>query len=291
MTPWPAAVACRRARPGVSRSLVAALALALLPCLGQAWQAPQPAGASTTGAKFEPVVVQSRRIALLGALAEDAFEGPKTIRVSFRRPTRPGTLLVAAVIDGVKASGMTQPHWRIAGWRRGAGMIGGQLATTGRQATGGLQSVILFDPDNPGGVTSVDVGNVPAGTVTWVTVVLAELSGVPEHLTVAARGGSTNGPSPSDYTHYSSITTAAPPSRLPDLVLTSFTNGGTAPDGERFVYPPAWHVLGADRESNGLDQPILFDERVWRSDAKPSEWMRYLGGYPIDNCAAMVALH
>ena len=276
-----------RPRWSVLASLVAVCALVLA---GMVSPAGREAGAAASIATFRPVVVQSRTIAIHGRAVDDALKGPATVRARFRHPTRPGTLLVAAVIDGVRGSGMPQPRWRIAGWRRGAGMIGGQLATTGRQSTGGLQSVILFEPDNPGGIQSVDVGTVPKGTVTWVTIVLAELAGVPEQLHVVARGGSTNGPRPSDYTHASSIYTAAPVRSIPDLVLTSFTNGGTAPHGERFVYPRGWRVLGADRERNGVDQPVLFDERVWRSDTKPTEWMRYLGGLPIDNCAAIVAL-
>lgn len=261
-------------------------------CAAAVWfgAAPVRAEASPSRQRFVPVVVQSRRIVVNGPLPADGAPGPRTVRVGFPRPTRRGSLLVAAIVDGVEHSGMTQPGWRIAGWRRGAGMIGGQLATTGRPTTGGLQSVILFDPDNRGGVRSVAIGTIPRGTVTWVTIVLVELIGVPQHVWVAARGGSTNGPAPSDYTTSSSISTRVPLEHPPALVLTSFVNGGTAPHGERFVTPSGWRVLGADRGGNGVDQPILFDERVWTSMSKPTEWMRYLGGNPIDNCAAIVAL-
>lgn len=260
----------------------------MLLCVGAA---ARPAGASTSRATFDPVVVQSRRIAVIGHTVDDGVAGPRTLHVSFRHPTRRGTLLVAAIIDGVVHGGMTQPDWRIEGWRRGAGMIGGQLGTTGRPTAGGLQSVILFDPDNRGGATSLDIGQIPAGTITCVTVVLAELRGVPEHLRVVGRGGSTNGPAPSDYTNFSSISAASQVTSVPNLVLVSFTNGGTAPDGERFVFSKGWRVLGADYSRNETTQPMLFDERVWRADSRPSEWMRYLGGAPIDNCAAMVVLH
>lgn len=282
-----------RARPAWrgARGLPAVVCAAVV-CAAAVWlgSAPVRAGAGPSRPRFVPVVVQSQRIVVNGRVAADGTDGPRTVRVNFPRPTRRGTLLVAAIVDGVEHSGMTQPGWRIAGWRRGAGMIGGQLATTGRPTTGGLQSVILFDPDNRGGVRSVAIGTIPRGTVTWVTVVLAELSGVPPHVWVAARGGSTSGPAPSDYTTSSAVSTAAPLEHLPALVLTSFVNGGTAPHGEHFAFPSGWRVLGADRGGNGVDQPVLFDERVWTSRSKPTEWMRYLGGNPIDNCAAIVAL-
>lgn len=271
-------------------SLMMCSLLVISPMVVSAGRGSSVAGASPSSAMLHPVVVQSRTVALNGRVATAGIDGPRTLHARFRRRSRPGTLLVAAVIDGVKSSGMSQPRWSIPGWRRGAGMIGGQLATTGRPATGGLQSMILFDADNPGGVRSIRIGRVPVGTVAWVTVVLAELAGVPRHLEVIARGGSTNGPTPSDYTTQSSVTTAAPVGRAPDLVLASFTNGGTAPHGEQFVLSHGWRVLGADRERNGVDQPILFDERVWRAGSRPREWMRYLGGNPIDNCAAIVAL-
>lgn len=272
----------------LGRALVVAAVVA--PSAVLALQVLVTRNSGATAAGFNPVVVQTRRIAIDGHAGHEALQGPTAVRVHFGHPTRPGTLLVAAVIDGVRTSGMTQPTWHISGWRRGVDMIGGQLATTEGPATGGLQSVILFDPDNRGGVTSVDVGEVPPSTVTWVTVVLAELAGVPQHVHVVARGGSTDGPYPSDYSTFSAVRTSTALRQVPDLVLTSFTNGGTAPHGERFVHSPGWRVLGADRSTNEWDQPILFDERTWRAATKPSEWMRYLGGNRIDNCAAIVAL-
>jgi hypothetical protein len=264
------------------------LGVGVLPWLGAAPFGVR-AGAASPEVMFSPVVVQSRTIAVNGTVPKAGLDGPAAVRVRFRHPTRRGTLLVAAIIDGVEQG--PQPSWRIPRWRRGAGTIGGQLATSGRPTSGGLQSEIFFDPDNPGGITSVAIGKVPAGTITWVTVVLTELSGVPQQLHVVARGGSTSGPSASDYTTFSWISTAAPPTQLPALVLTSFTNGGLAAYGERFSHSPGWRMLGADRERNGIDQPVLLDERVWRSASRPTQWMRYRGGDPIDNCAAIVALY
>ncbi len=218
--------------------------------------------------------------------------GPVHISASLPRPTGSGSLLVAAVIDGVRTSGMRQPSWRLPGWRRAGDVIGGNTADGGRggPGTGGLQAAVYYRPDAPAGVTSVPVGTVPRGTVADVTVVVAELSGVPRRLVLAGTAGSTSGPTPATDTTASSVALRLPGGRRPALVLAAFTNGGTAPHGERWVRPRRWRVVGQDGSPGGVDQPVLFDATVWGSTASPHETVRYVGGRPVDNCAVMVAL-
>ena len=208
------------------------------------------------------------------------------------RPTHTGDLLVAAVIDGVRTSGMRQPSWHLPGWRKAGAVIGGNTADGKRddRGTGGLQVAIFYRPDAPAGVTSVGIGTVPKGTVADVTAVVAEVAGVPRQLALAGTGSSTSGPTAATDSTASSVALRRPGRRRPELVLSAFTNGGTAPHGERWIRPARWRVVGQDRGIRGIDQPILFDETVWGSSPSPHQAVRYLGGRPIDNCALMVAL-
>lgn len=250
-----------------------------------------PAGAADGAPGIRPVVVQVRRVAVPGPGGRGA-RGPVPVRATLPRPTRAGDLLVAAVIDGVRTSGMRQPSWHLPGWRRAGDVIGGNTAQggSGGRRTGGLQAAIYYRPDSPGGVTSVPIGTVPRGTVADVTAVVAEVAGVPRHLTLLATGSSSSGPTPATDSTASSVSLRRPGGHRPELVLAAFTNGGTAPHGERWVRPPRWRVVGEDRSIRGVDQPILFDETVWGSPPSPHQAVRYLGGRPIDNCALMVAL-
>lgn len=240
---------------------------------------------------FHPVVVQTRRVTVPGPRGL-GVHGPVPVDATLPRATHAGDLLVAAVIDGVRTSGMRQPSWHLAGWRRAGEVIGGNTAGggSGDQRTGGLQVAIFYRPDAPGGVTSVKIGTVPPGTVADVTAVVAEVAGVPRQLALAGSGSSTSGPTAATDSTASSVALRRSGGRRPELVLTAFTNGGTAPHGERWIRSPRWRVVGQDRSIRGVDQPILFDETVWGSPPSPHQAVRYVGGRPIDNCALMVAL-
>jgi hypothetical protein len=276
---------------GSARALRAALlgAVAVLVLAG-ALLLVVPAGAGAgTSPSIHPVVVEAAQANLNGPNGHGEI-GPASFGATFTRPTRRGDLLVAGIIDGVVTSGMPQPRWHLAGWRQGEDVIGGETATDGAgpAATGGLQASIWYWPDNPGGVTSVHFGSVPQGTASELTAVVVELSGVPASLQVVAEGSSTSGPRSATYTDESTVVATRAPSELPALVLAVFTNGGTSLDGEQFEHSPGWRVLGQDPNRHGLDQPILFDERVWATATPPHESMSY--GETIDNCAAIVAL-
>jgi hypothetical protein len=273
-------------RPWRHAVLVAACAVSLSWCLlgGEGGLlGGAPAGAAVAAAGFRPRVVQVRRVDVPGPGGR-GVAGPVHISASLPRPTDAGSLLVAAVIDGVRTSGMRQPSWHLPGWRRAGDVIGGNTADGGR---GGP---VYYRPDAPAGVTSVPIGTVPRGTVADVTVVVAELSGVSRRLVLAGTAGSSSGPTPATDTTASSVALRLPGDRRPALVLAAFTNGGTAPHGERWVRPRRWRVVGQDRSLGGVDQPALFDETVWGSTASPHETVHYVGGRPVDNCAVMVAL-
>ena len=244
---------------------------------------------SRAGAVMRPAVVEVAEGTLEGP-GGHGVAGPAELDAVFPEPTKAGDLLVAAVIDGVVTSGMRQPGWDPTGWRLAVDEIGGETATdgVGPPRTGGLQASVWFWPDNPGGVTAVRFGEIPAGTTAAVTAYVAELSGVPRKLRVVATGTSTSGPTSGTYTDRSTVETSRAPSVVPALVLAAFTNGGTDPYGERFQRSSGWTTIGQDPDRGGVDQPILFDERVWRSHRRVSEAMRY--DETIDNCAAMAAL-
>lgn len=268
---------------------------AVLVAAAPAWPAAgeaAPAGAASRGAAgFRAEVVQTGSQVLAGP-PPGGVDGPATLRARFPRPTTAGDLLVAAVTDGVLTSGMRQPGWHPAGWRRAASVIGGNTADGGRggYATGGLQAAIFYRTDNPGGITSVPIGKVPAGTVADATVALVELSGLPHRLTVSAAGSSTSGPSPATDGIRRTVATRAAPSRLPALVLALFVNGATSPAGERFARPARWRVLGQNGGLHRRDQPLLLDGTVWYARRRPSQTVGFEGVSPSDNCAVMVAL-
>jgi hypothetical protein len=131
----------------------------------------------------------------------------------------------------------------------------------------------------------------PRGTASDVTVILAELSGVPRHVSVDVSGGSTSGPTPRTDSTRSSVYTDPATTGRPDLVLAAFTNGGNAPHGETIVHSAGWHLIGQDTAAGNIDQPVLFDYRLQPQPGVVGETMRYLGGYPTDNCASIVALN
>lgn len=276
------------------RKLARRLGLAVVPAaavLMAIAPAPRPAGMAGAAAPLHPDVVEVGRTTLPGP-GGHGTPGPAVVDVRLPHPTQAHDLLVAAVIDGVRTSGMVQPDWQLAGWRVGNDVIGGNTADggTGGYATGGLQAAVFYRTDVPGGLTAFRVGSVPAGTDANVTAVVAELAGLPRSLEVVARGSSTSGPTQATDATRSTVATTAVPTALPALVLAAFTNGGTAPGGERFVHPSRWRVVGENRSVGNIDQPLLFDETVWTSSTVPRQATAYLGGSPIDNCAVMVAL-
>jgi hypothetical protein len=102
--------------------------------------------------------------------------------------------------------------------------------------------------------------------------------------------GSTSGPTPQTDSTASSVYTDSPARHAPDLVLAAFTNGGNSPHGETFSWSNGWTLIGKDTAQGIIDEPLLFDYRVLRGPGVVGEHMRYAGGSPIDNCAAIVAL-
>lgn len=247
---------------------------------------PHPASGGVVGR----LRVVQRRVVTVPGLTGTA-PGPRSIVVRFARPTRRGDLLVAGVDDGVETSGMRHARYLFPGWRRAVTTIGGERADTGAgaYATGGLQAAVYFRADNPGGIVSVPVARIPSGSLDWVSVVLVELAGPPRSLRVDATGSSTSGPTQKDWSNDSVVRTRSATSGVHDLAFAVFDNGGNAPGGVDFASSSGWTVLGEVHDSDGDQQPILLDYRVLRRRAVVEETDRY-DGYPIDNCAVVVAL-
>jgi hypothetical protein len=272
---------------------VALLSLAPVPWLSPvalAARARLASSLASSGGSWHPRVVQERETAVAGG-PNTGVEGPFTVHARFDRPTTAGDLLVAAVIDGVQTSGMTQPEILLPHWTLGHDVIGGNTADggTGSYATGGLQSAIYLYPDNPGGLLSLAVAEVPRGTASDVTVVLAEVSGVPRKVSVDVTGGSSSGPTVGTDSTKSAVSTDQSTTGRDDLVLAAFTNGGDAQNGERFTYTSGWHLIGENTAAGNIDEPVLFDYRL-QQPGVAGETLRYAGGSPIDNCAVIVAL-
>lgn len=275
-------------RTTLAGALVAcALLVSLISSASSAFMLVTPANAAT---QRKPMVVERRVVTVPGLQGKKP--GPRSIVVRFPRPTHRGDLLVAGVDDGVETSGMAHAHYLFPGWRRAVTTIGGQTAGTGTGAyvTGGLQAAIYFYPNNPGRISAVRIATIQRNSLDWVSVVLVELAGVPAHLSVDTTGKSTDGPSPRDYTQVSTVRTSSATSRDGDLALAVFNNGGNSPHGLRFVNSAGWKVAGEIRDFNNNQQPILLDYRIERNRSIVSETDRYVGGYPIDNCAVMAAL-
>lgn len=247
----------------------------------------RPADAAT---QPKPTVVERRVVTIPGI--QGSTPGPRSIVLRFPRPTSRGDLLVAGVDDGVETSGMAHARYLFPGWRRAVTTIGGQTAGTGTgpHVTGGLQAAIYFYPNNPGGISAVRIATIPRNSLDWVSVVLVEFAGVSTHLSVDTTGESTNGPTPHDYTQVSTVRTSSVTSHDDDLVLAVFNNGDNSPHGVRYVNSPGWTVAGEIHDPDSNQQPILLDYRIERNRSVVSETDRYVGGYPIDNCAVVAAL-
>lgn len=275
--------------PAATAAAVVAIVLALPLCAtacGGAGASPSRAGAE----RAHPTVVQ-RWVGTFPGL-EGHKPGPRSITVRFPQPTRPGDLLVAGVDDGVETSGMVHAHYLLPGWHRAVTTIGGEEAGTGSggYATGGLQAAIFYYPDNPGGISTVRIASIPEGTLDWVSAVLVELSGVPHAASVDTTGASTNGPAVRDYSQVSTVQTSRATAEAGELAVAVFNNGDNSPHGVRFVSSPGWTVVGEVHDPDDNEQPILLDYRIERQRSVASETDRYIGGYPIDNCAVIAAL-
>ena len=274
---------------------VGALLATLLVTYGVPLQDASASGRSVaearSGGRFDPVLVQQTLSAINGPHGQ-GITGPRELTVQLPHPTTAGDLLVAGIDDGVMTSGMPHPRYGFSDWSLGATTIGGETAGNGSggYATGGLQGAIYFYPDNPGGIRKVRVASIPSRTVTWVTVTIAEFADVSGNLSVDVGGVETSGRSDHTYDQVSSVSTSSPTSHAPDLAIALFNNGGAAPHGEQFVTTHGWTTIGADPSLNGIDQPLLMNYRVVTKPVRVKETERYLGGYPIDNCAVIVAL-
>ena len=236
-------------------------------------------------------LVQVREIRAEGTNGH-GLVGPYTVHARFSQPTQAGDLLVAAIVDGVITSGMPQPGGLMPGWTLGRDVIGGNTANggSGGYSTGGLQVAIYFYPDNPGGIVSVPATKIASGSVSTLTILLAEISGAPRDISVDVAGSSTSGPTTQTDSTTSTVYTDTSTHHAPDLVLAAFDNGGNAPQGETFFWSRGWTLIGKDTAQGNIDQPVLFDYRVLQRPGVIGEQMHYVGGYPIDNCAAIVAL-
>jgi hypothetical protein len=136
----------------------------------------------------------------------------------------------------------------------------------------------------------VPATSVVRGAQSDVVVFLAEFSGAVRRISVDVAGGSTGGPTPMTDSTRSTVSADRATRHAPDLVLAAFNNGGNAPHGETFSWSRGWTLIGQDAAQGNIDQPVLFDYEVQPRSGVASEQMRYVGGYPIDNCAAIVAL-
>ena len=113
---------------------------------------------------------------------DDIAGGEQLPPASFAKPTRRGDLLVAAVLCGVLNGGMAVPKLTSpSGWEKAKKHTGG--------IDGGLEVAIFYQADNPGGITSVTLGQVPKGnddvsctTFTW------EITGTGDSSAVDATG-------------------------------------------------------------------------------------------------------
>jgi hypothetical protein len=249
---------------------------------------PRSAGAATP---WSVHIVQVHETAVPGPDGNGVV-GPRLVVARFARPTVRGDLLVAAVVDGVDTSGMTQPRDELPGWTLGEDVIGGNRANggSGPYDTGGLQAAIYFYPDNPGGIVSVPATRIAHSTRSDVTVLVAELSGAPALVALDTSGASTSGPTAATDTTRSAVATDHATRSAPELVLAAFNNGGNSPHGERISWSKGWTLIGEDTAQGNIDQPVLFDYEVLARPGVASQKMQYRGGYPIDNCAAILAL-
>jgi hypothetical protein len=223
--------------PTVARIASPAVVLLCLCCLSGPGIGPgaPPAGAEDAATSSSCVATTTTPIVLPGdssvAVADtcqssaNALTGGEQVpAAAFARPTKPGDLLAAAVQCGVLKAGMAVPDLvPPAGWDKAKKRTGG--------IDGGLEVAIYYRPDNPGGITSVKLGQVPVGTddvscttFTW------EITGTGERATLDATGSA----SVVGQTQITVATTRAT-TGTHDLVLAAESDGSEYPPNQYLV--------------------------------------------------------
>jgi hypothetical protein len=142
----------------------------------------------------------------------------------FARATKQGDLLVAAVLCGVLQAGMSVPKLTAApGWDKAKKRTGG--------IQGGLEAAIYYQADNPGGISSVPLGHVPAGsddvsctTFTWEITGAGDSSSLDAAGSASVVGGGSI-----------SVDTSTATQNGHDLVLVAETDGSEYPPNEYSV--------------------------------------------------------
>ncbi len=153
--------------------------------------------------------------------SDDIAGGEEIPPASFAKATRAGDLLVAGVLCGVLSAGMPVPKLTAPpGWDKAKKHTGG--------IDGGLEVAIFYRADNPGGITSITLGQVPAGndnvsctTFTW-------------EITGAGAGSSVDASGFASVVGGSSITVATSKAMRSghDLVLVAETDGSEYPPNQ-----------------------------------------------------------
>jgi len=218
-----------------------------------------------------PLVIQS------GQSHSSFMYGPTTFSASFGSPTQAGDLLVADVICGVFIGGQTNATLSLpAGWVRGVGLVGG--------IQGGLETAEYYYPDNPGGITSFNIGSIPGGSEADCTTFSSELAVMGSAVTVQTSGtaSATSGSS------ISATTAAAVPAG--DLVLLSSTDGTAVPDNA-YTLPAGFAVLGQENDdANDQDQPGTFSDLTATGSTVEGGRISWSGG-ATDSVAVVMALN
>jgi hypothetical protein len=150
--------------------------------------------------------------------------GEQLPAASFAHATTQGDLLVAAVLCGVLNAGMSVPKLTAApGWDKAKKRTGG--------IQGGLEAAIFYRADNPGGISSVPLGHVPAGsddvsctTFTW------EITGAGGSSSLDATGSSSVVGGASIL-----VATSKATQHGHDLVLVAETDGSEYPPNQYWV--------------------------------------------------------
>ncbi len=208
---------------------------------------------------------------------DDIAGGEQLPPASFAKPTRRGDLLVAAVLCGVLNGGMVVPKLTSpSGWEKAKKHTGG--------IDGGLEVAIFYQADNPGGTTSVTLGQVPKGnddvsctTFTWEITGTGDSSAVDKTGFASVDGGTSINVATSEATRDGD-----------DLVLVAETDGSEYPPNQ---YQVSHHFEMVSVWGNGQEyQPGTFsalvadDARVQRTTVSQAsaQW--------LDSAAVIVAL-
>ncbi len=255
-------------------------ALALSASLGSLLAAVPP---GTGGAQLATItIVQADQSSQSGLV------GPATLApASFSKPTKAGDLLVAAVLCGVVSAGMHVPALSLpSGWLLGRHRVGG--------VQGGLEAAIYFEPNNPGGVTSVPLDadgavSLPAGSAAYCTTFTWEVAGFGTSASLDASGAHSLVQSENPATMSITVKTSKATTAPDDLVLMAETDGSEVPvsSGLYQVSPP--FNLVSQWDDGQVDQPGTFSYALAPTtgvvSGTVSQWSNW-----IDACAVLVAL-